>query len=184
MKPPLSRIYGASRLLFVSLRGSTFFHLFQKIAQPSDRGWSMRQNRSMPASTVIPELVYPDVVAAADWLHVAFGFLLRLQIGDHRAQMAVGGGAVVLTKSALSDVQGGVAEAGRMHAVMVRVADLDSHYARARQNGVTILRPPESFPFGERQYTARDLGGHIWTFSETIADVAPDDWGGTAGPAA
>jgi hypothetical protein len=31
----------------------------------------------------------------------------------------------------------------------------------------------------ERQYHAEDLGGHQWTFSESIADVAPEEWGGT-----
>ncbi len=32
--------------------------------------------------------------------------------------------------------------------------------------------------FGERQYTAEDLVGHLWTFSETLADMAPEEWGG------
>jgi len=32
----------------------------------------MQTNRSMPATTVIPELGYPDVTAAADWLSRAF----------------------------------------------------------------------------------------------------------------
>ena len=32
---------------------------------------------------------------------------------------------------------------------------------------------------GERGYTAEDLGGHRWTFSQSIADVAPESWGGT-----
>ncbi len=37
--------------------------------------------------------------------------------------------------------------------------------------------------YGERQYSAEDPAGHQWTFSETIADVAPEDWGGeTVGP--
>ncbi len=25
-----------------------------------------------------------------------------------------------------------------------------------------------------------DLAGHQWTFSETLADVAPEEWGGTS----
>jgi uncharacterized glyoxalase superfamily protein PhnB len=61
----------------------------------------------------------------------------------------------------------------------VRVADVDWHYEQARQRGVRILRPPADYPYGERQYTAEDLGGHRWTFSQSIADVAPEDWGGT-----
>ena len=37
---------------------------------------------------------------------------------------------------------------------------------------------PTDFMFGERQYTAEDLAGHHWTFSETRADIHPDEWGG------
>lgn len=32
--------------------------------------------------------------------------------------------------------------------------------------------------YGERQYTAEDPGGHVWTFTELVADVHPRDWGG------
>ena len=57
----------------------------------------MRPNRSMPDCTVIPELAYPDVGAAAAWLCRAYGFQVRLRIEDeHRIQLAVGDGAVVL----------------------------------------------------------------------------------------
>lgn len=42
-----------------------------------------------------------------------------------------------------------------------------------------ILRPPTDYPYGERQYTAADPAGHVWTFSQTLADVDPASWGGT-----
>jgi hypothetical protein len=38
---------------------------------------------------------------------------------------------------------------------------------------------PTEFAYGERQYAAEDLAGHHSTFSETLADVAPEDRGGT-----
>jgi uncharacterized glyoxalase superfamily protein PhnB len=37
---------------------------------------------------------------------------------------------------------------------------------------------PTDMPFGERQYSAEDLAGHQWTFSETLTDMAPEEWGG------
>jgi hypothetical protein len=37
---------------------------------------------------------------------------------------------------------------------------------------------PTDFEYGERQYAAEDLADHRWTFSETLADVAPEEWGG------
>ena len=43
---------------------------------------SMLSNRSMPPSIVIPELAYPDIGGAIDWLCKAFGFTLRIRIAD------------------------------------------------------------------------------------------------------
>ena len=63
---------------------------------------------------------------------------------------------------------------------MVRVNDADSHCRRAREHGARILTEPTDFPYGERQYMAQDLAGHHWTFSQTFADVAPEEWGGTS----
>ena len=50
----------------------------------------MLANRSFPRTIVIPELAYPDLTQAIDWLTSAFGFTLRLRIADHRAQLNVG----------------------------------------------------------------------------------------------
>jgi uncharacterized glyoxalase superfamily protein PhnB len=55
---------------------------------------------------------------------------------------------------------------------------LAAHHARAVAHGANILRPPTDYPYGERQYTAVDPGGHAWTFSQSIADVDPALWGG------
>ena len=68
------------------------------------------------------------------------------------------------------------------HAVHVRVEDVDQHYEHARLRGARILQPPADYPYGERQYTAEDYARHRWTFSQSIADVLPEDWGGTSGP--
>ena len=65
------------------------------------------------------------------------------------------------------------------HYIMMRVADVDSHYERAWAHGARILEPPTDFPYGERQCRVEDPGGYVWTFSQTIADVAPEEWGGT-----
>ena len=136
----------------------------------------MIENRSSPAALVIPVLSYEDVDEASRWLCETFGFRERLRVGDHRIQLHVGegGGAVILTQRPTS--QG----PHSCHSVHIRVSDADSHYERATQHGAHVTRPPESFPFGERQYSVEDPGGHIWTFSQSIADVAPEDWGGTA----
>ena len=128
----------------------------------------MKANRSVPEATVIPELPYPDVREAVEWLARAFGFQERLQIGDHRAQLVYEGGAVI-------EIQG--------HApgstILVRVDDAEAHHARAAAAGAKIISEPEDYPYGERQYSALDPGGHRWTFSQSIDDVDPASWGGT-----
>jgi uncharacterized glyoxalase superfamily protein PhnB len=141
----------------------------------------MRPNRSMPPVTAIPELAYPDVPAAVAWLRDTFGFAERWRAGDHRAQMMIGEGGALVVRGA-SPGHNAPRDGEDAHAVMVRVDDADAHHAHARERGATILRPPADFPYGERQYTAEDLAGHRWTFSQTIADVAPEDWGGTSAP--
>jgi uncharacterized glyoxalase superfamily protein PhnB len=148
---------------------------------------SMLVNRSSPTPTVIPVLGYEDVVKASDWLCDAFGFSVRLRIGNHRAQLVFGDGAVIVTERHLGHESDAPDRAESRpphpdelsHAVHVRIADVDQHYERASQRGARILRQPADYPYGERQYTAEDLGGHRWTFSQSIADVAPEEWGGT-----
>lgn len=137
----------------------------------------MKSNRSIPSATVIPVLIYADVREAVAWLRAAFGFVERVQIGEsHRSQLKVGDGAVII-----GDVRGDrrpPREGEVTHSVLVRVEDARAHCERARAHGARILIEPTDMPFGERQYNAEDFAGHQWTFSETLADVAPETWGG------
>jgi uncharacterized glyoxalase superfamily protein PhnB len=128
----------------------------------------MIANRSMPPGLIIPELPYDDVNAAALWLCQAFGFKERLRIGNHRCQLTFGDSSVI----AIERKEPGISS------VLVHVEDVDSHFERVRQSGARIINLPTEYPFGERQYTVEDIGGHRWTFSETIADVDPKTWGG------
>jgi len=132
-------------------------------------------NRSMPPGTIIPELAYPDVREAALWLCRAFGFRERLRIARHRVQLVLGDASMVAIE--LPSGQAGAAPLAT-HAVMVHVPDARAHHERAKAAGARITSPPTDYPFGERQYSALDLGGHRWTFSESIADVDPSTWGG------
>jgi uncharacterized glyoxalase superfamily protein PhnB len=56
--------------------------------------------------------------------------------------------------------------------------------SRAASHRAQIVQAPADYPYGHRQYTVEDLGGTRWTFSETIADVAPEAWGGATANAA
>jgi uncharacterized glyoxalase superfamily protein PhnB len=140
-------------------------------------------NRSAPTATVVPILIYEDVANAADWLCGAFGFKERLRAGGpdgavSHAQLTVSEGAIMLGR------QGGryrPPSRGEVNQyVLVHVEDVDRHCAHAKQFGAEILEPPADKPFGERQHTARDHAGRQWTFSQHVADVAPEAWGATS----
>jgi uncharacterized glyoxalase superfamily protein PhnB len=153
-----------------------------ELAQADMTDSLLKPNRSVPRATVIPVLVYPDVRAAVAWLSRAFGFCERVQIGeDHRAQLSVGGddeGAVIL-----GDVRGERRPPRPdevSQSVMVRVADVHAHCEQARAAGARIVEEPRDFMYGERQYTAEDPAGHHWTFTETLRDVEPEEWGGVS----
>jgi uncharacterized glyoxalase superfamily protein PhnB len=145
-------------------------------AQEKKQIMTLRTNRSIPRCTVIPEIAYPYVDQASAWLCEAFGFTVRLRIASHRVQLSVGDGAVVVKEGGA----GGSSQGSLLHSVLIRVANVDAHHEHAKQQGARIVRPPADYPFGERQYTAEDFAGRSWTFSQTIADVAPEEWGGTS----
>jgi uncharacterized glyoxalase superfamily protein PhnB len=63
--------------------------------------------------------------------------------------------------------------------ITVRIQDIDAHCTRARNHGARITQDPVTHMYGERQYNAIDFAGYSWTFSESVADVHPQDWGGT-----
>ena len=139
----------------------------------------MLTNRSAPTATIVPILIYEDVGLALDWLCRAFGFSERLHaerdgvIGH--AQLAVAEGAIMLGR------QGGPYRSPQgndvSQYVLVHVEDVDRHFEQATECGARIVQGPTDMPFGERQYTVQDHAGHWWTFSQHVADVAPEEWG-------
>ena len=143
----------------------------------------MLTNRSRPNGTVVPSLVYDDVGKAIDWLVDVFGFTERLRISGPdgkvgHAQLATQGlGGLLLSAAHESYRQPRAGEVS--YHISVQVDDVDPHYERARERGARILHAPVTYPYGERQYSVEDLGGHRWSFSQAITDVEPEDWGAT-----
>jgi uncharacterized glyoxalase superfamily protein PhnB len=135
-------------------------------------------NRTTGTASIIPELAYDDVGAAVDWLCETFGFTELWRAGGHRARVAYGNGVVIVADTTYGRKP--TDRTDKSHSVMVKVDDVDAHHAHARQRGAKILSTPEDHRYGERQYSVEDPGGHCWTFSQSIADVAPEDWGGTS----
>jgi uncharacterized glyoxalase superfamily protein PhnB len=135
-------------------------------------------NRSAPAPTVVPVLVYPDVRAAVAWLTAAFGFQERVRIGEgHRSQLRVGNDAAVVVADAGGERR--PPQDGEVtHEIKLRVADVDAQLARALAAGARVLEGPIDREYGERECTVADLAGHRWQLTQTLRDVAPEEWGG------
>lgn len=139
----------------------------------------MQGNRSAPLGPVIPELAYSDVSAAAAWLVEVLGFVERVRIGPgHRAQLSFGDGSLIVADLGHGRAAPTGSEASQ--SVMLRVQDVATLCDRVREHGGTILQEPRDFPYGERQCTLLDPGGHRWTLTQTLRDVAPEEWGGIA----
>ena len=137
----------------------------------------MKVNRSVPPPTVVPVLVYPDVRAAVEFLSAAFGFVERTRIGEsHRAQMAIGADGAMIVADAGGDRHPPRSGQGA-HLVRVRVTDVETAFARARDHGAVVIEALIDREYGERDCTLEDLAGHRWQLAEVTADVAPEQFG-------
>ena len=57
--------------------------------------------------------------------------------------------------------------------------DIESHCARARAAGATIVQEPIQYFFGDLVYVAADLEGHLWSFAQRIPGAGgppPEGW--------
>ncbi|HKW71959.1 MAG TPA: VOC family protein [Candidatus Dormibacteraeota bacterium] len=128
---------------------------------------------------VIPMIAYENGPAAMDWLITAFGFRERdRRVEEGRlthGELDTGGGVIMLATPS-ANYQGpkhhreSCEIAASWHdvpyiidGVLVFVDDVDSHFARAKAAGATILSPVEQGSEGKR-YRAEDLEGHRWMF--------------------
>jgi uncharacterized glyoxalase superfamily protein PhnB len=136
-------------------------------------------NRSAPSVTVTPVLVYPDVRAAVAWLESAFGFEERVRIGEgHRAQLRVGSDGAVIVADAGAD-RAAPTRGAVTHVIKVRVPDVDAAFDRARHSGARVVEELTTWEYGERSGVVEDIAGHRWELTQTVRDVAPEEWGGT-----
>ncbi len=118
-------------------------------------------NRSAPSGTIIPTLFYDDIAQAIAWLCDVFGFTERLRAGDSHAQLAFGkGGRNALEIPYRRNHRVPPSPRLRRHQdFLVRVDDVDRHFEHTRQSNARIILPPETYSYGERQYSVEDFAG-------------------------
>ena len=126
---------------------------------------------------VYPRLAYTDELAAIEYLERVFQLKeipeVRNELGDHvLAWLRIGDGVVMVGREN-ADVHRILSPAGGKASVqiMVRVHDIDEHYAHAVGEHADITMPLEDAFFGERRYEASDLEGHRWSFMESFEAI-------------
>jgi uncharacterized glyoxalase superfamily protein PhnB len=121
---------------------------------------------------IMPALRYRNAGAAIDWLCKAFGFEKKMAVPTEdgriaHAELVLGNGMIMLgdAKAEYGSLvrPPGPPQRVNTQGIYVVVADADAHYARAKAAGAEILFELKTQDYGGRDYTCRDLEGHILT---------------------
>jgi len=131
---------------------------------------------------------YQDPKAALLWLEEAFGFEPSMVLIDENdelvhSQMRIGQ-TVLMVGQEWSERHRSPRSTGGVNTQTVNVQladDIDGHCERARKAGAVILAEPETQFYGDRTYRAEDPEGHIWTFSQTVQVLTPEEWDKASG---
>lgn len=141
------------------------------------------KNRSVPVDILLPHIGYQNVAEACAWLGRVFGFQEAYRYGEpvSGVQMHLGQ-AYVMLRNARQGCMGPSRLGYGTQNLTVFVEDVDAHYARAKEAGARIVEELHETEYGERQYGAEDLDGHLWLFSRHARDVSPEEWGAAVPP--
>ncbi len=140
----------------------------------------MQRNRSVPTDSVLPHLVYRDLTKAIEWLSKAFGYVEHYRYGDPIAgsQGKLANACIMLTASR-GDHRSPIETGHASQSLTIFVEDVESHCLWAKTAGAEIVEEPHETVYGEFQYAAKDLEGHLWLFSRHARDLSPETWGAT-----
>ncbi len=141
----------------------------------------MSQNSRDSSPNIFPFMRYKDAPSAIEWLVKAFGFEKQMVVPGPNgtiahAQLSLGPGVIMLGTAREDDL--------RMRSprdlpavnqgVYIYVVDVDAHYQRAKAAGAEIVRELNDTDYGSREYTARDLEGHLWSFGTYRPDASSE----------
>ena len=125
---------------------------------------------------VIPCLRYRDAPKAIEWLCETFGFTKQMVVpGENNtvmhAQLSFGNGMIMLGSAASIDSeysklikQPDEISGAATQTLYIVVEEADAFYARAKAAGCEIIMDIKDEDYGGRDFTCRDLEGHVWTF--------------------
>jgi len=129
--------------------------------------------------TFISAVFYDDPFAALDWLERAFGFQRVMVITNPdgslgHSEMSFGDG-LIMVGGPWADWIGTPGSTGGRNTQNLHVqleTDLDGHHDRAVAAGGVVVQPPQAQFYGDRTYSVRDPGGHVWSFGQTVRQVS------------
>jgi uncharacterized glyoxalase superfamily protein PhnB len=129
-------------------------------------------------SPVSPFLRYSDPAEAISWLAEVFGFRPGLVVPGPdgsivHAELHLGGTVVMLgpDRDDLLGVRAPSGDTPRTGGIYIAVDDPDAAFARARDAGATVLRPPHDTEYDSREWHVLDPGGHVWS----VGSYRPSD---------
>ncbi|MEM9623511.1 MAG: VOC family protein [Pseudomonadota bacterium] len=130
---------------------------------------------------IVPAVVYADVPAAVKWLSEAFGFRerpgSRLAAADWTLTwMEVGHGGLIHLTTGGHGLTPPTASGYASQSLKVYVDAIDSHFQHALSCGAEPVMELQDMFWGGRIYRARDIGGHVWEFSERNRELSADAW--------
>jgi len=117
--------------------------------------------------SLYPALRYRDARAAIEWLGRAFGFQPHVvfdgpggTVGHAELQM----GTAVIGVSSIGPVSAANPWTTVRQGLYVCVGEVDALHDRASAAGAEIVMPLTNHDYGSRDFSARDCGGHLWSF--------------------
>lgn len=116
---------------------------------------------------VFAALRYRDAHAAIAWLNRAFAFEAAAVYDGPAGTVAHGElrhGASVIGVNSAGPVDPANPWTTVRQGLYVWVGDVDAHHANAVSHGASIVRPLADTSYGAREYSVRDLAGHLWSF--------------------
>ncbi len=133
-------------------------------------------------------LFYLDPAAALDWLENAFGFERTMVIHDNdgnlvHSEMRFGDGYIMVGAEWADYTRSPESVSGRnTQSIHVHLdSDIDMHCAKALAAGAVLVRDLENQFYGDRTYSVRDPGGHVWSFGQTVRKVSKTEAEKTSG---
>ena len=125
-------------------------------------------------ATIVPALLYRDAASAVDWLCTAFGLEQKVVYkGDDgtvmHAELIAGNGMIMCGQT--NDRAWGrlikqpeEIDGYGTQGLYVVVTDADAMYERAKAAGAEIVIDIQTQDYGGRDFTCRDIEGHLWSF--------------------